>query len=231
MYIDSFNLCSKMIELIQYCFLFSPVELFQPMVTNCLHIFSLESVLKRAIFQVAAKTCFPKTPLEVLNICIRYLDSYGFYSDVIIFLFPWSPPLRLVVNRFQCRGHQEYIGDADGDQDGNDCYQFPTHRVVLWKLKQGEVSYQYPHRDAQRRTRDATKSPKGGGGGGDLGGGGGGKNYAFSPILTKIGVEIRHFPHFSKWRSICSNLRKVSNVSLTISNLINYFCSLHHVVW
>ena len=100
MYIDSFDLCGKMIELIQCCFLYSPVEFFQPMITNCLHIFTLESVLKSAIFQIVAKTCFLKSPLEVLNICIRYLDSHGFYSDVIILLFAWSPPLRLVVNRF-----------------------------------------------------------------------------------------------------------------------------------
>ena len=77
-------------------------------------------------------------------------------------------------------------------------------------------------RDAQHHplTRNATKGQKGD------------RNYAFSHILTKkIGVEIRHFPHFcsnigvetihifkrpekgrSKWRSICSNLQRVSTL-------------------
>ena len=124
-----------MIELIQYRFLFSPVEFFHPVLPNCLHKFRLESILKSAIFQIAAKTCCLKSPLEVLNICIRDLDGHGFYGDVIIFLFSGSPPLRLVVNRFQCRGHQENIGNSDGNQDGNESYQFPPHRVVLMETE------------------------------------------------------------------------------------------------
>ena len=135
MYIYPLNLCSEMTELIQYRFLFSPVEFCQPMVTNSFHIFRLESVFKIAIFQIAAKTGCLKSPLEVLNACIRDLDGHGFYGDVISFLFSGSPPLRLVVNRFQCRGHQENAGNADGDQDGNESYQFPTHSVVLMETK------------------------------------------------------------------------------------------------
>ena len=99
-YINPFNLRGKMIEFIQYRFLFSPIEFSQPMLTNCFHIFRLESVFKIAIFKVAAKTCCLKSHLEILNICIRNLDGHGFYGDIIFFLFAWSPPTRFHVYWF-----------------------------------------------------------------------------------------------------------------------------------
>ena len=77
-------------------------------------------------------------------------------------------------------------------------------------------------RDAQHRplTRNATKGEKKGV-----------ETIHFAKFWQKVGVEIRHFPHFctkigvetiqifqrpikggSKWRSICSNLHRVSTL-------------------
>ena len=77
-YINPFNLRGKMIEFIQYRFLFSPIEFSQPMLTNCFHIFRLESVFKIAIFKVAPKRVAWSRTLRSLISASGILMAMGF---------------------------------------------------------------------------------------------------------------------------------------------------------
>ena len=101
----------------------------------------------------------------------------------------------------------------------------PSFRLVGWLvgwIARGGVLGWVLDRDAQHRplTRNATKGEKKGV-----------ETIHFAKFWQKVGVEIRHFPHFctkigvetiqifqrpikggSKWRSICSNLHRVSTL-------------------
>ena len=98
-----------------------------------------------------------------------------------------------------------------------------VEEIMVWPSAEppGGVLGWVSDRDAQHRplTQNATKGKKGG------------RNYTFCQILTKNRVEIWHFHYFcwnigvktiqkferpekggSKWRSICSNLHRVSTL-------------------
>ena len=129
---------------------------------------------------------------------------------LIIYESPWAPDL--------CQ--LNYVKEVQWWDTGSTMWPCPLTSPMTLTPPGGVLGW-VSDRDAQHRslTRNATKGQKGG------------SKLYISPSFDKKRVEIRHFPHFcsnigvkiiqifqrpekggSKWRSICSNLHRVSTL-------------------